>query len=391
MDNVKKKIKIIQICAIDGTMDILLRELYKISVKEGYEVIGICSYGEKTKKLIDEGFNIKNINIDRSINIIGNFKTVIQLYKFFKKEKPDIVHVHTPVAAVLGRVASKLARVPLTIYTAHGFYFHENMSKLAYTLCFNIEKFMGRFFTDYIFTQSSEDAEVAKKNKFLPKNKILAIGNGVDVFGKFNKEKISSLDIENLKREFDIKEDDKVVSFIGRMVREKGILDLLEGFNSLEDENVKLLVVGDVVQGDRDIECSKLIEKYRNDKNIIFTGKRSDINVLLHISDVFCLPSYREGMPRSIIEAMASECAVIATNIRGSREEVVNGVTGYLVDLNSPKQIKEKIEILINNEKVLESMKEKGRIRSEELYDEKKVVYKQLSIFNKLLEEKGLI
>ena len=182
-----KKVKIVQVCAVDLSMDTLLRELNSISIKEGYEVIGVCSYGDRTEKLKSEGFRIENINIDRRIDPLSNIKSVFELYKFFRKEKPDIVHVHTPIAAVLGRIASKLAGVPITIYTAHGFYFHENMKPLIYKVCFSIEKYMAKYFTDYIFTQSSEDAEVAVRSKFLSEDKILAIGNGVDVFGKFNK------------------------------------------------------------------------------------------------------------------------------------------------------------------------------------------------------------
>ena len=128
---------------------------------------------------------------------------------------------------------------------------------------------------------------------------------------------------------------------------------------------------------------------YKNNKNIIFTGKRDDINNLLYITDIFCLPSYREGMPRSIIEAMASECAIIATDIRGSREEVVEGKTGFLVPLQSPNIIKEKIELLINDSETLNKMKINGRKRAEELYDEKAIVYKQLEVFKELLSEKG--
>lgn len=385
----ENKIKVIQICAVDTTVDKLLRALNDILNDNGYDVINICSFGNNTENLKSEGFKIINTNIDRKIRPISNLKTIINLYKIFKIEKPQIVHVHTPIASVLGRVAAKLARVPVIIYTAHGFYFHENMKPQVYKFYFNIEKFMARYFTDYIFTQSLEDSNTAKAGKFLKEKRILAIGNGVDVFGKFNKNNIDSNEISILKSNLGIDENDKVVSFIGRMVREKGILDLLDGFNKVNSKNVKLLVIGDIFQGDRDLNCKEKIEMYKNNKNIIFTGKRDDINNLLYITDIFCLPSYREGMPRSIIEAMASECAIIATDIRGSREEVVEGKTGFLVPLQSPNIIKEKIELLINDSETLNKMKINGRKRAEELYDEKAIVYKQLEVFKELLSEKG--
>ena len=86
--------------------------------------------------------------------------------KLFKQIKPDIVHVHTPVAGVLGRIAAKIANVPTIIYTAHGFYFHDGMSKSQYRFYFIVEKLIGRYFTDYIFTQSEEDYQIAKENQF---------------------------------------------------------------------------------------------------------------------------------------------------------------------------------------------------------------------------------
>ena len=382
--------KIIQVSAVDLSMNVLLGELNRISVKSGYEVIGVCSEGNRKKEIEKDGVRLINVNIDRKINPVRNLKTILELKKVFKSEKPDIVHVHTPIAAVLGRIASKLAKVPITIYTAHGFYFHENMKPLVYKIFVCIEKHIGRYFTDFIFTQSEEDAKFAIDKKFLPKDKILAIGNGVDVFGKFNPNNINKEEILNLRKELGISEDEVVISFIGRMVREKGILDLLEGFSLIEDKKVKLLVIGDIFQGDRDLECAEKVKSFSENKNIILTGKRSDINNLLYISDIFCLPSYREGMPRSIIEAMAMNNAIVATNIRGSREEVLDNETGFLIPLTSPIDIKEKLEILIKDKELLKNMKVKGRKRAEELYDEKKVVKRQLDIFKKLLNDKGI-
>ncbi|MGL5766585.1 MAG: glycosyltransferase [Sarcina sp.] len=380
--------KIIQISAIDVSMDILLGELNKMSILEGYEVIGVCSKGRRKKIIENAGVKVFNINIERRIRIISNIKTVLDLRKFFLKEKPSIVHVHTPIASVLGRIAAKLAKVPIVIYTAHGFYFHENMNKTLFLICVAIEKYMGLFFTDYIFTQSQEDAEFAVKNKFIHKNKIMAIGNGVDVHEKFNIKNINNDEILKLEKNLNIKESDIIVSFIGRLVKEKGIIDLLEAFKLIKNKNIKLLLIGDLCQGDRDTTTIQNIKK--SNDNIIMLGKRDDINKLLKISDIFCLPSYREGMPRSIIEAMAMENAVIATNIRGAREEVIENKTGFLVNVGAPQEITNAIERLVDDPSLLEYMKKQGRKRALKLYDEKKVVQKQLDVFENLLKSKGI-
>lgn len=379
--------KIVQVSAIDSTMNGLLRKLNEETLKAGHELICVCSEGNNTDLMRQEGFNVVSINIDRSIRPISNLKSIFKMYKLFRKEKPDIVHLHTPVAAVLGRIASKLARVPLTIYTAHGFYFHDNMSKRKYGTFVGIEKLMAKFFTDYIFTQSEEDHQTALKNNFIDPGNIITISNGVDVNGKFNPENSILDEIQALRDEFNISNNEFVISFIGRMVKEKGIVDLLEGFSEVNDGKAKLFVIGDRADKERDTSTYEALDKYRSNKNIIFTGRRSDINNLLYLSDVFVLPSYREGMPRSIIEAMAMENAVIATNIRGSREEVVNGETGFICNLGAPDEIADAINKLISNESLLNNMKKQGRLRAEKLYDEDKVVEIQLEKFRELLGE----
>ena len=386
----KKRIKVVQVCAIDETMDKLLKALNERLIKDNYEVIGICSKGELGKNIIDTKVKLKNINIDRKIIVTSNIRSVYEMYKFLKKEKPEIVHVHTPMAGVLGRTAAKLANVPIIIYTAHGFYFHENMSMLKYNLFLNIEKFMGRNFTEYIFTQSVEDLEIANSCKFKKQNQMMAIGNGVDVSVRFNPSNINQHIKQELYDKLNIHKDDIVVTFIGRLVEEKGILDLLKSYNYIKSK-VKFIIVGDKFQGDRDIYVNYEIDKYKNNENIKFVGKIANVEEILSITDIFCLPSYREGMPRSIIEAMAMECAVIATNIRGSREEVLDGNTGFLVDLKSPNEIAKKIDVLSNDKKLLKSMKQNARERALSLYNEEVVIKKQINVFKELLEKKGLI
>jgi len=383
--------KIIEISAIDATMKSLLGELNAEIKSQGHDLICVCSKGKNTKKLRDDGFNVISLNINRTVNPLFNIISLYNLYKLFKREKPDIVHVHTPVAAVLGRIAAKKAKVPIIIYTAHGFYFHEGMSSVKYNIILKIEKYLAKYYTDFIFTQSEEDRKTALENNFIDRSKILTIGNGVDVWGEFNPKNIDKDKINELYKEFNLNKNDKIVTFIGRLVKEKGIIDLLEAFNNINFDDmkkVKLIMVGDIAQNERDKDTKKKLEKYRDNPNVIFTGYRNDINSILYLTDVFCLPSYREGMPRSIIEAMAMECAVIATDIRGSREEVVDRKTGFLVPVNSINILSDKIKKIIEDKKLLKEMKIAGRKRAEKLFDEKEAVKEQIEIFNELLDLK---
>lgn len=381
--------KIIQVSAIDTTMNGLLRELNEQTIEAGHELICVCSDGPRVKGMREAGFDVRTINIDRNINISSNLKSIRDMYRLFKKEKPDIVHVHTPIASVLGRIAAKLAKVPTIIYTAHGFYFHENMPKRTYNFFYWIEKISAKLFTDYIFTQSQEDGDLAINKKFLPSGRITVISNGVDVTNKFNPKNVEQEKIKEIRKEFNIKESDKVITFIGRLVKEKGIFELLEAINDLESENYKVLIIGGgSASTERDQTTSNKLKEYDYNENIIFTGHRSDIPELLYITDVFCLPSYREGMPRSIIEAMAMECAIVATDIRGSREEVDHNKNGLLVPLGSVSSLSRAINKLMSNEDKLREFKLNAREKAFNLYNENLVVQNQLKVFSNIEKRK---
>ncbi|RXS20213.1 glycosyltransferase family 4 protein [Staphylococcus saprophyticus] len=378
--------KIIQIAAIENTHLKLLKNLNETSVRSGFEVHCISSKSTENNDVIKQGVKFHEVEINRKINPIKNIKSIFKLVKIIKKVNPDIVHVHTPVAAVLGRIAAKIAKVPKIIYTAHGFYFHDGMSKKKYTLFFYIEKFIGRYFTDYILTQSKEDFDIAVNNNFLKKknnNNYYHISNGIDIDSQFNPLKIEEDNLNILKNNLKIKENDTVITFIGRLVEEKGILDFLDSYQKIKSKNIKYIVIGDVHESERDLATINKLNKYKNNKNIIFTGKVNNVNEYLSISDIFCLPSYREGMPRSIIEAMAMQNAVIATDIRGSREEVEDGKTGFLVPIKSSKFIANKIDELASNNNLLNYFKVNGYKKAKKYYNEKIVVDKQLAIFNK--------
>jgi glycosyltransferase involved in cell wall biosynthesis len=365
----------------------LLSKLNRTLVEQGYEVHAVCTEDEYTDQLKAEGIIFHPIKIDRSINLKGNLASLSSMIRLFKEIKPDIVHVHTPVAAVLGRIAAKIARVPNVVYTAHGFYFHEGMNKPTYRLFFSIEKYIGRMFTDYIFTQSKEDYELSVKSDFLKTNNYLHISNGIDLNNQFNIDRIGNEEIEKLKEELKIKEDTIVFSFLGRLVREKGIVELLNAFSVLQKEysNIKLLCMGSLPDSERDSSIGEEIERFENNDDIVFLGQVENPEYYYALSDVYILPSYREGMPRSIIEAMAMNNAIIATDIRGSREEVLQGENGLLVKVKSVTDLVQAMRTLIGKPETIKQMKKTGRNKALKEYDEEEVVNKQLKVFNKLL------
>lgn len=377
--------KVVQLAAIDMTINNFLDYLNQKTLQIGHEVHCVCSVGPYKEEMEKKGYIVHNIEIARKISPIDNLLTVYRLTKLFKEINPDIVHVHTPVASVLGRYAAKLAGVKKIIYTAHGFYFHEEMPKIKYNFFFEVERLTARLCTDYLFTQSYEDYQTALGRKFLKKpDNIIHIGNGIDLDKKYNYSLITSEKINQLKEKYGIEKDDKVITFIGRLVKEKGILDLLEAFSLLNMSNVKLFVIGGVPQGERDQDTVNILDSFSDNENIHFTGHINNAEELLFLSDIFCLPSYREGMPRSIIEAMAMKNAIVATNIRGSREEVIHGYNGYLTELGNVNELLAAFLALVSNEELLDNMKSNSYSITRKSFDERKVVSKQLDIFNRV-------
>ena len=379
--------KVIQITSVDTMMHNMLEALNKECIQQNIEVVAICEVNNHGQVIENTGVRLIDKKIGRKIGL-SNVFSIFEIIKILKQEKPDIVHTHAPVASVITRIACKLSGIENVIYTAHGFYFHDEMSKLKYNFFFGIEKIMAKFFTKHLFVQSKEDTDLAIKKNFLPENNIDYIGNGIDITDKFNKRNYSIQKIKSIKSRLQISDDEVVISFIGRLVEEKGIIDLLKAFELVNNIKMKLLIIGDLAPGERDLETVKKIEKYKKNNNIIFTGRREDINDLLIISDIYCLPSYREGMPRSIIEAMAMGNAIIATDIRGCREQVINNSNGYIVPLKSPSEIAKKIIYLTENVEVLQRFQQNSILFAAEKYNEKKIVEFQINRFKELMEEK---
>lgn len=378
-------LKVCQLCAVDFTLKHFLLPLIDGMLAEGWEVVTVCSGGKHIDSLRSQGYSIKTISISRSINPLPALISFIRLYLFFRSQAFDILHVHTPVAALIGRIAGKLAGIPLVVYTAHGFYFHDHMPSWKKVFFFKLEQIVGRF-TDLLFCQSSEDAATAIKQRIVPAGCVLAIGNGVDTY-RFDPSTVPSG--QALRHSLHIPSSAFVVGLIGRQVREKGIGEFLEAMILLSPRHPHMwvLLVGDRLDSDHDPSVTHLFAKAQTilGHRLVVTGTREDIPEILASMDLFCLPSWREGMPRTIIEAMMMAKPVVATNIRGSREEVVHNVTGLLVPVHSPSGIAEAVERILLDPSWCRALGVAGRLRALQHYDERRVVSLQLARIHKYL------
>lgn len=371
-------LKVCQLCAVDFSLKKFLLPLIDGMDRHGWEVTSVCSSGPYVEGLRRSGYRVETIPIARSYNPFLALRSVLMLVLFFRRERFHVLHTHTPVAALIGRIAGRLAGIPLVVYTAHGFYFHENMPSWKRSVFVWLERFGGAM-TDLLFSQSSEDADDAVRELIAPEKRVLAIGNGVDtvVFDP----RLCRAQGE-VRGALGIPSDAFVVGMIGRQVQEKGVVEFLRSVVALSREfpNLWVLLVGERLPSDHaaDVEAELTDARAALGRRLITTGMREDIPSLLSAMDVFCLPSWREGMPRTIIEAMMMGKPVIATDIRGSREEVLHEQTGLVVPVKDVAALAEAIRRMVRDPLWASLLGGAGRERALSLYDEKKVVKLQI-------------
>ncbi|WP_164469652.1 glycosyltransferase family 4 protein [Aliarcobacter cryaerophilus] len=336
-----------------------------------FDVKLVTSFSEKNQKISKaEGVELKSIDMTRQITIIKDLKALIELYKYFKNQKPDIVYTFTPKAGLLGMMASFLSRVPVRIHNVVGMPLMEATGKKFILLKF-IER-LTYFFSTNLFCNSFGLKKFINDNLTKKDVKVIAQGsiNGVDT--EFFKN-IKTLDEQEFIRDkFKIDKKDFVITFVGRIVKDKGINELIEAFINLSKKhnNLKLLLVGDYEEHLNPIKKENKILIDSLD-SIITVGFQSDIRDFLSITDLFVLPSYREGLPNSLIEAGSFGIPLLATNINGCNEIIDDGITGILVEKKSAKKLEEGIDKLLEDKELYNSIKLKVRDRIIEKYEQK--------------------
>lgn len=369
--------KIMEISAIDITIYKFLLPLMNELKKNGDEVIVASNIQTYRKEFEELGYGVKQVDFVRNISPIANMKAFGQLVKLFKSEKPDCIHVHTPIASILARLAGAYCKVPVKIYTLHGLY-----SKFPFL---QIEKFVCRHFTDYIFTVNPTDREYLISHKFVKEDKVSNLNSVGISTKKFNPENVSEAEKEKLRLELGLNFKLPVVGFVGRLVKEKGILELIEAFIKVRQEiECQLLVIGSSEFGERDnltIEVFKQkIEESGFSENIILAGHREDMVQCLSLMDIFVLPSYREGMAVSPLEAMSMEIPVIVTDIKGCREEVTEE-TGIKVPVQQIEPLAAAIKQLLNDKEKSQKIGKLARNRVIEEFETDRVVEEQMKVF----------
>jgi glycosyltransferase involved in cell wall biosynthesis len=378
--------KIIRITTVAMSLQTLLKGQLRY-MNNHFNIIGVSSGGPDLESVEEqEGISTIEVNMTRTITPFKDLKAVYQLYKVFKKEKPEIVHTHTPKAGTVGMLAAKLAGVPHRLHTIAGLPLLEATGNKRKLLDI-VEKFTYRYAT-LVLPNSFGMRDIILEEKYCKADKLKVIANGssngIDV-DHYDTSKVSKEAQDKLKEELNIQPDDTVFIFIGRVVKDKGINELVEAFDSVskDNPNAKLIVVGPSERhlDPIDAKTEKLLD---NHQQIHAVGLIRDIRPYVAISDVLTFPSYREGFPNVVLQANCMGKPCVVTDINGCNEIITDKFNGIIIPPKDTDTLKNVMHELLDNPEKLKIMASNSRQNIIDKYKREFVWEELLELYNNL-------
>ena len=384
--------KLIRITTVPISFKVLLKGQLRFMASNGFDVKGVSSEGEELREVHEnEGIVMEAINMSRKITPFQDLKSLWEMWNFLRKEKPQIVHTHTPKAGIIGMLAARLAGVPHRLHTVAGLPLMEATGIKRKILNF-VEKLTYSSATR-VYPNSKGLYDFILQNNFTQSNKLKIIANGSSngintTF--FSPDQVTELERVALREKLNIQPDDFVFVFVGRIVSDKGINELIKAFSELktaennELTSIKLLLVGGL-ESDLDPLHPETLAEINQNKGIISAGFQQDVRPFFAISDALAFPSYREGFPNVVMQAGAMGLPSIVSDINGCNEIIVEGENGLIIPPKNVEKLKEKMLTLAKDKNLYAKLKENSRRMIEKRYE-------QSVVWNALLEEyEGLL
>jgi len=330
--------KLIRITTVPISLEKLLENQARF-FKSHYEVILVSAQEDQLEAVAkDQGVAFFPLQMTRKIMPLQDLRCLMQLIRFLRQEKPHIVHSHTPKAGIIGMLAAFIARVPVRMHTVAGLPLMEAKGLKKRILC-AVERLTYRCAT-HVYPNSKGLMDFIQKKHLAEKTPLQIIGkgssNGIDTT-YFNADAISAEVVEKCQKKWAIAQDDFVFLFIGRLVGDKGINELVAAFEQLSSKlhKVKLLLVGPQ-EPTLDPLAKSTIKAIDQNPSIISTGYQQDVRPFLKMAQVFVFPSYREGFPNVVLQAGAMGVPCIVSDINGCNEIIEDEANGFVVP---PKQV----------------------------------------------------
>jgi len=354
--------KLIRTTTIGASLDILVKG--QLRFLNGYfELVAVSGEDQHLENVRNrEGVRTFSVPMQRQISPFKDLISLYQLYVFFRKEKPEIVHSMTPKAGLLSMAAARFAGVPIRIHTFTGLIFPSKNGMMQKILIF-MDRLLCSFAT-HIYPEGQ-----GVKNDLIHFNitdkplNVIANGNvnGVDC-NYFNPDLYPENEKKRLKDELKISPDDFIYIFIGRLVGDKGINELVAAFKKLAAErpNIQLLLVGGI-EADLDPLLPETATEIETNPKIISVGFQPDIRPYLAIADALIFPSYREGFPNVVLQAGAMGLPAIVTDINGCNEIIEHGNNGIIIPAKSEKAVYKSMIELAGDSLLLSNMRKNSR------------------------------
>jgi glycosyltransferase involved in cell wall biosynthesis len=331
--------------------------------------------GELAEKAKSCGLKLITIkNLVREVSPLKDLMAVWEIKKLIEIQKPDVVHLNSSKAGVVGSIAARISKHRAKIiFTCHGWVFNENLNPLVKFIYLAMEILTGRF-NDKIICLSGLDKKTALAKKITTADKLLVIYNGIE-------EKNNFLEKEPARKALGLPPAGIVVGTIGNFFANKGLEYFIEAIEILLSEyklGATALIIGD---GEQRQKLEKLITEKHLEKNIILAGTKKDASQYLKAFDIYLSSSVKEGVPYSIIEAMRAGLPVVATRVGGIPEIINDGQDGLLTETKNPAALAEKIKILLDDKALAENLARQATKKIQTAFNKEKMVAATLAVY----------
>jgi glycosyltransferase involved in cell wall biosynthesis len=363
-------LRVAHLTTVDMSLALLLGPQLDAVIEAGGDVLGISAPGPYVGDLQDRG--VRHVSLagsTRGWNLRGDLRAAVDLWRIVRRERPSVLHTHNPKPGIYGRVVGRLAGVPIVVNTVHGLYATEDDPWTRRAVVYALEAIASRF-SDAELVQNAEDVETMRRLRLAAPAKVRHLGNGVDL-DRFRPDRLNAASRRSLRAQWGADDSTVVVGCVGRLVAEKGYPELFEAVADLPD--VRLVVVGGSDPDKPDALDEADVAKARQ-HGVQLLGHRADVPDLLGAFDVFVLASHREGQPRAAMEAAASGLPVVATDVRGCRQVVSDGVTGRLVPVRDVAALRSALAELAGAPALRQRMSEAAVEKARREFDERDVV-----------------
>lgn len=375
--------RLVHVTTVDMSLVLLLGPQLRAFAEAGMEVIGMSAPGPFVPELEAWGIRHEPLHhATRSVAVGQDMQALGELWRLFRQLKPDIVHTHNPKPGVYGRVAARAAGVPGIVNTVHGLYASPEDRLARRAVVYTLER-AASLCSGAELIQNPEDLAVLARLG-VPRQKLVLLGNGVEL-QRFHPGQDGRR--QRARADLALDESALVVGVVARLVWQKGFRELFAAAEMLHERHpeVVFVVVGGSDPDKADAISPAELSSLEGRGQFVFTGERDHMEDIYPAFDLFVLPSYREGFPRSAMEAAASGLPVIATDIRGCRQAVSDGQTGLLVPVHDAARLAAAIEELLVDSERRHRMGAAGRRKAEAEFDDRAVVAKTMDAYERVL------